>query len=282
MRSLARCLVSLVPLLAFAPGCQMLSSTRPVVVRAIDADTHKPIDDARVEVADPHGGPDLVQRTDKEGNSRVGVKGNGETGVVVKVSALGYVAEDQTVTAAALQAVEPESLFHHSKKPAEVTLELYKDDPRPTVELVVPNGYRGLIQVELRIPEDAPAAPGQRNFSYQVEPPSPLVISGPALFRRFAVPDFTAHYADGTALPNSAKDGATGLWLLKMDRGSFSFLIGTEFEYKQSKPDTSLDTYPKKQSGGKGRGGRRGGGGGGGGRRGGNTDPNASPPSDSQ
>src|SRR5581483_8644278 len=68
-----------------------------------------------------------------------------------------------------------------NKNPAapDVSFELFAE-PRPTVELVVPNLYRGLIEVKMQIQDDAPAVPGQRAFRVVVSPKGEAELTGPA------------------------------------------------------------------------------------------------------
>jgi hypothetical protein len=108
--------------------------------------------------------------------------------------------------------------------------------PRPTVELVVPSGYRGVIKAEVQIQEDAPCQPGQRYFSYEVSPSGAVQVAGPALLRRvFSLGvyslDVCAKYADGTVLSRDAKDAEVGCWWLKCEGSTHFFLVGTRKEY---------------------------------------------------
>ncbi len=100
--------------------------------------------------------------------------------------------------------------------------------PAPSVELVVPVGYRGLVHVETRIRDDLPFPPGQRCFRYDVPASGVIQVVGPALFRR--VPAIRATYADGTPLSSDAKDLDIGFRWVKSENDGELYLVGTSIE----------------------------------------------------
>ena len=56
------------------------------------------------------------------------------------------------------------------KRPVSFVLELYTADPAPSVELVVPTGYRGVVDVDVQARENIRCQPGQRCCSRRSRP----------------------------------------------------------------------------------------------------------------
>ena len=254
-------------LLVLGPGCAALQRARPVAVLARDADTGKPIPGAEVRLSYPLAQPLLAPpessaTTGDDGIARLRAVPCGDTRIMLDVAADGYLPEHQFVSAEAVRAIAPAHLFEAvGRRPVSFVVDLYADSPVPTIEFVVPAGYRGLIQAELVIADDAPCQPGQRCFRYVVPPSGVVRVTAPALLRRFPLPAFGARYADGTPLSRGAKGAEVGLWQVKSDGPSYTFLVGTEDEYAQYHPPRQGN--PGEQAppsgGGKGRGRGRGG-----------------------
>jgi len=166
--------------------------------------------------------------------------------------------EEKYLSVEAVRAVKPARLFEDvDRRPPSFVLEMYAE-PSPTVELVVPTGYHGVIEAEV-----APRTPGQRCFSYVVSPTGAVQVIGPPLLRRVLPAMFTARYADGTPLSRNPQDTEIGFWWLKHDGRSDSFLVGTKSEWKRSRPSDEGATRSHGHSdgqsgGGPGRRGRKG------------------------
>ena len=92
-----------------------------------------------------------------------------EDGFQVEANAPGYLLEERSLSGEVVQ----------SPQPASVVLAMYAA-PGPTVELVVPVGFRGLVRVETRIQDDLPFPAGQRCFRYDVAPSGVVQVTGPA------------------------------------------------------------------------------------------------------
>lgn len=248
-------------LLAFAVGCQLLDPGRQVSVQAVDAETGKPLPDASVRLAWagtslPFGKPEALGKTGNDGTAHLAASPSGEDGVMVAVEAPGYLPEETYLTAKSLALLQPASFFGTAKvgKPA-VTLPHYAG-PRPRVELVVPNGFRGAISAEVVIQDGATLPPGQRCLVAEVSPAGAVEITGPALLRRLDSPDFTAKYADGTPIPRNASsstkkngfwrrgelplEAQIRLWPLSTEERRYSFLVGTRDEYLAARPTTRV------------------------------------------
>jgi uncharacterized membrane protein YgcG len=261
---LVRCLICPVLLVALTSGCQNLHAYRPVVVQARDAETKQPISGAEVLVAYPlvESFPAPEQSTGTTGNdgvTRVRAAPYGNVGIQVTVAAKGYLSEEKDVSVAVLQAIQPAGWFEAvERRPVNFVVELYAG-PQPTVELVVPTGYRGLVKVDLQARDDVACPPGQRLFSYEVPPSGILSSAGPVLLRRVFGANFTARYADGTPFPRQAADGALGLWWLRTEGNTQCFVVGTRDEYNAFHSTSGDDAAANHSPGGKGGGGKRGG-----------------------
>ena len=233
---LARCVFLLVCLLPLAAGCQVFSDTRPVSVLARDADTKQPIPGAEVVLAYPLANSLMAPgaataTTGEKGLAQLLATPYPDNTLMLTVSAKGYMTENKGIPLQTVQAIEPDHLFKSiERKSPNLVVELYAENPYPTVELVVPNGYRGPLHVEIRIPDDAPAQPGQRKFQYEVAPSGEVLITGPALLQRFPYPEFTAKYANGTPLPQNAQGAEVGLWWKKSSGNHYYFLVATAVE----------------------------------------------------
>jgi hypothetical protein len=139
--------------------------------------------------------------------------------------------ENKTVTVEAIKAIEPPSFFGNDPpRPVSFVVEMYAE-PHPSVELVVPTGYRGLIKAEMQFRDDAPCAPGQRTFTYDVQASGSVQVFGPPLLRRVLAPDFHAKSADGTPLPGRPENANLGFWWLRSEGNTQIFWVGTQLEY---------------------------------------------------
>jgi hypothetical protein len=259
----ARCLIYLALLLCSAPGCQALQSYRPVSVLARDAETGKPIAGAEVRISYPYSQPscapwDSVGPTGADGIAHLRAAPYGDFDLALAATATGYLEEQKTIPVKTVEAIEPAHLFETvEKRPVGFILELYTAQPPPSVELIVPTGYRGVVEVEVEAREDVPCPPGQRCFRYEVPASGIVHLTGPVLLRHVWYTDYSAKYTDGTPLPGDARDEAIGFWFLQTGGRSQSFFVGTRREY---------ENRTKREGGGPGRSSGGGGGGGGGGR----------------
>lgn len=243
-------------------GCEALTSYRPLPVLVQDAETLKPIAGAEVQVAyarteDCQPPPICRAKTSGDGIARLQTVPYGSSGPVVQVSAAGYMGESKYLTAEAIQAIEP---VHHNDKadqrPIAMVVKLFAD-PEPTVELVLPNGYRGLVKAEVAIQADASFPPGQRCFRFEVPESGVVQVAGPCLLQRVFGTDFRARYADGTALVWQPQDSTVGWWWMKHDNNTQVFLVGTEMDFRYRCNDMQQEEGPaRRSSGGQGSGGR--------------------------
>jgi hypothetical protein len=272
-RRLPQCLLYPALLLAFGPGCQALYRYRPVAVQAKDAETGQPIPGAEVRIAYPvlqsaFAPSDAAATAGADSIARLQAAPYRDTGIVVAVNAPGYLAEEKFIPTEEVEAIKPAGLFESvDRRPPNFVLQLYPE-PRPTVELVLPAGYRGTIRAEIQAQDDTRGEPGQRRFSYAVPPSGIVRVAGPALLRHVFVLDFAFKYADGAPLSANAKDSEVGFWWLEDQGSTHHFFIGTREEYDRTRPAASERAGEgsgqrrgsgRGQGGGRGRQGRRGG-----------------------
>jgi len=253
-------------LLAIMPGCQGFHQYRPVAVMARDAETKQPIPGAEVKISYPTTQPtfapsDSYGSTGENGIARLQAAPYGESGIAVSVTAQGYMFEDKYVPVSAVEAIQPAGWFETiEKRPVNLVVDVYAE-PRPTVELVLPVGYRGFVNASVKFDDDLPLGRGQRNFTFVTSSTGEAEVVGPALLRRVSPADFRAKFADGTPLARSSRDSEIALWWLRSDGHTQHFLVGSKYEF-----DMLGQSY-QGESESHSRGGK--GDGGGGGRRGG-------------
>jgi hypothetical protein len=222
-----------------------------VLVR--DAETKKPIAGAEVRVSYPLSRPsqapwDSVVQTGDDGVARVRAAAYGDAGIRVDAAANGYLSEDLSVPVETVREVASAHLFEDTaKRPARFVIEMYAE-PGPRVELLVPNGFRGLIRAEVRVQEDAPVPPGQRVFRFPVEPPGVVQVSGPPLLRRIYAPDYSARFADGTLVKKAAGDWDVGLRPLKNEANVYYFVLGTQSEFDNIRRDLKMEAATASRS----------------------------------
>ncbi len=270
----ARCLLCLA--LVGAPACQSFYSYRPMTIQARDAETGQPISGAVVHISYPlvHASQapyDSVDATGPDGQVHLQAAPFGPAGVLVEAKAHGYLMEQMTLPVENVQDVPRAGWFEDvNKRPATLTIDLYAE-PRPTIELVLPVSFRGVLSVEVKTDPKAPRTRGQRCFTYPVANGGNLELAGPPLLARVAALDYSARYTDGTKLSRDAKGLEIGFWGLNADGNRLTFLVGTrdEFEAKRREALANDAAARGRPSSSNGSGGKRGGHGG---RRGGQTD----------
>lgn len=253
--------------LALAPGCLALSPSRPVAVLALDAETNKPIPGARVRLSyplseSPFAPAECSATTGPDGIARLSATPYGDEGARIDVSAPDYLSDGKALTDEFLQGIERAHLFEAvERRPANVAVALLAG-PSPSVELVLPSGYRGVVKAEILARSDMPCPPGRRSFVAAVPTSGVVQVVGPLLLRRVGETDIRARFADGTPLRVSGEEKDVGLWLLKAEGASrYSFYVGTAREHDDFLRLTPIQDKAARQVSGTGRGGGRGRGG---------------------
>ncbi|HEV3440906.1 MAG TPA: carboxypeptidase-like regulatory domain-containing protein [Gemmata sp.] len=276
-RDLVRHLAQLVlfPLVIFtAVGCQMMHPSIPVAMTIRDAETKAPIPGAEVVFLYPTDDSssharDSTGKTDPNGVAQIRAVSADDALPQVKISAPGYLPEQKGLPGDALRAIKAANPFWSStshQSPVEIAMEVYRG-PVPTVELMVVNGYRGLIKVEVRIREDVVYEPGQRVFPRNVPTDGSVQVEGPPILRRDHGLVFCARYGDDNALipTQDLKDDEVGFRWLRCEGRTEFFVIGTRADlekFRRAAVKAGGSDSGSDKSSGKG-GGRRGGGGGG-------------------
>jgi hypothetical protein len=223
-------------LLGFTPGCQVLYQYRPVPVLVRDAETKNPLPDAQLRLSYPLSRDSLAPFDSSEKTGPDGIAHlraapyGGFGGVRIEARAAGYLPEKWSLSKEDVQRIPPAQPFEKiERRPAELVIDLYKE-PRFTVELLVPVGYRGLIKVVRALRDDLPAPPGQRCFRYEVNDGF-VRIQGPGVLRRVHPSEYRARYADGTELSGETTLTKIGFRWLSGEGDRHLFFIGTQSEY---------------------------------------------------
>lgn len=250
---LVECLFLSVCLTAGASGCQLFRSHTAITVVAQDAETKQPIPGAEVTISSPLS---CCGRTGADGIAHLKAVKTDESGAEVEVAATGYMFEEKNLPAKEIHTSKPAHLMKGSAQPTvQVVVELYAE-PRPTIELVVPADYQGMIKAEVQVQDNLPCPAGERLFRVEVPPSGEVQVVGPALLHRS--PDFSACYPDGTALSRHAKGVEIGLFWLKSEGKCEYFLVGTESAYQDYCRTARKEEARQRHSSGKGDGrGRR-------------------------
>ena len=236
-RRLVGCLLCLVPLLVPILGCQTLHSDPSVVVLVRDAETKKTLSSAEVYLCQRNK-DDTVEPcrskgfTQGDGIARLRVDGSGEFGVEVQAVTAGYLPEKVKLSADEIKKIKtiPPSPSQE-KRPADAVVEVFAE-PGFSVELIVPPGYRGLIEAEIDLQDKMPVQLGQRCFQFAVPASAIVQIKGPTLLQRIAPQDYRGRYANGPLLPSAMDAEKIGFRWLKGKDGKHCFVVGTQLDYE--------------------------------------------------
>jgi hypothetical protein len=245
-----------------------------VAVLAKDAETGQPIPGAKIRITYPGTTPSFAPWessgvTGPDGVAHLQAAPYGNFGINLAGQVQGYLFEERDIPIKEVEAIAPAQLFEAvDHRPVNYVVALYAD-PRPTVELVLPAGYRGLVKADLQPREDIPCPPGQRTFRYNVPSTGAVTVSGPLLLKRVLSANFDLKFADGVALNWTGKDSEIGFWWLKAEGPVQVFFVGTHAEFNaeygnalRNAADRAGGQQPANSGRGGGRGRRHGGGGG--------------------
>jgi hypothetical protein len=265
---------------AFAvAGCQTMQPNRPLTILVRDAETQAPIANARIHLHAMEGhlpGADMGNAGD-DGIAHLAAPGNDTRALGIEAEAKGYMEANTFISSESLKAIEPSPRFGKDKpRPVAVTVDLYAG-PRPSVELVIPAGYHGVLKTDRAIEHDLACPPGQRRFTFPVAADGSVRVTGPGMLERVDVADYRFRYEDNAPISSKADHTPLGYWWLRHEGNVDYFVVGDKGDYmlaRSDMPDTG-DAPPRSSGGGghKGGGGghHRGGGGGGMGGGGGGT-----------
>ena len=264
-RRLVRCLFFPALLFAAASGCQTFHGYRPTPIEVRDAETKMPIPGVEVKVSYPletssFAPSEAKGKTGPDGIARLQAAPCGGAGVMVEVSANGFISEYKYLSLEEVQAIEPAHWFEDvGRRPASFVMEVFAN-PAPEVELIVPNTYRGQFKAKVQVQADLPASAGQRLFRYEVPESGEVVAAGPPLFRHLTPAHICVRFADNSPLSLMAKESNVGYWLLKVEGTTYHFLVGTQrdYDYYRQSQLSGVPERPRSSGQGGGRRGRKG------------------------
>jgi hypothetical protein len=229
-----------------------------------DAETKQPIASADVNIwyafiHDACRPQDSRAQTAADGIAHLRAGAYRCDGVMVEAAAKDYLSEQIGVPVDLLDKIEPASPFKtNDLQPVSLVVELYAA-PHPTIELIVPTGYRGLVKVELEAQSDAKITPGQRTFRYEVQgsaedanlppflgyrptPPAVVKVQGPLLFKHLVSADYRGRFADGTEMkPDKLGVMDVGLRWLRCAGSDQFFVVGTQSDFDRVRRSQSFE-----------------------------------------
>jgi hypothetical protein len=193
--------------------------------------------------------------TGKDGISRLQAAAFGQFGIQIHATAPGYLTEQKYYTNSEIENIAPAHLFEAAdRRPPALVVEMFAE-PAFTVELIVPDGYHGLVKAQIHIQDDAAPPQGQRCFRYEVSRLGEVQVTGPALLRRAAPADYQARFRDGKLLGEQMTATTVGVRWLKTEDYDQYYVVGTQIEYdalrrRMLDEDTPAPSTPKKSQGG--------------------------------
>jgi hypothetical protein len=244
-------------------ACFILSACQsyvPVSVRVVDAESLAPVSGAKVEtnyvtelgfvdfwrwyLFKSDGITPSSAITDDGGRAVIQVSGRRMVARGVKCDAQGYlqtVAGIGTERFDAIRGDRPRSPSM-TDLPVDVTVRLYRE-PHPTLMVVVPNGYRGLLRLDSSAPTTRRSlGSGERTLEVFVRSPQPQKLPMVVLGERHVVDPwhFTARYADGTSIPQAIGGGGAGADQIALRHVSSHnmrelFVIGSEIDRQRAR-----------------------------------------------
>lgn len=239
-------------------GCQAFQTHHPVLVQIRDAETNRPLENASVHLFYPRSpsvaAPDRISvRTDAQGVACLNAVSFGETMLLLQADANGYLSKTEELACAVVRKTPPAGWLEDvSKREPVLTVDLYSG-PRPTVEFVLPSGFRGTFKAQLKLDDQTPSQPGQRLFRFDVPGrEATVLVTGPQVLCGSGLPLFSARYADGQQLPDRPKGLDIGFWWVKGEDGVEYFLVGTDQEYASQKQAEHKPDRASRSAGGAG------------------------------
>jgi hypothetical protein len=212
--------------LLVASGCHVLGSGHlTVLVR--DAETGKPVPDASVTLQDGPlvcGGllapPTCQGTTGQDGTVRFHPDPYQNDEVLLSAGADGYLSHGRRLPREAAR--------------GHVTLDIYAK-PAPTVELVVPDGYRGVVKAEVHTLCRGQCRPGQRSFSFPVPANGIVEVYGPDFLLDPYVVTYRARYAGGAPLELDPAGDQVGMREVTTVGADHYFVVGGPKEYEEAR-----------------------------------------------
>jgi hypothetical protein len=241
--------------------CLVLSACQsfyPVRVQVLDAETHQPIPGATVDgnymtelsVADVYGelifgytaGPKPTSATtDDHGFAVLSLSDYSARTRGALAHAPGYLTSAANIDPARFDLIRRDAHRAGSLSPAgppDLTVHLYLG-PHPKLQLVLPDGYLGLLRLDQSLPTTrATLPPHERTVEFAIHPPVPQKVPLYSVGERIAVTSrhFTARYANGIPIPSDSQDHVAddriALRSIARYNGRAIFVVGTAGDAK--------------------------------------------------
>jgi hypothetical protein len=217
--------------LAGSCGCYSYHSMKVLVK---DGETGQPIPDAVIHVATCQKFRPLIYpypiredaRTDQNGIAVLQVTPYYRSALETTARSPGYLRIWTLLKNDEIERFPPADSDPSGSRPIDRIITLFQE-PEPTVELVLPSGFRGPVAVKIVTKDDVFVQPGERRFSYKVPPGGGVVIEGPRLLD-YRWTRYEARYADGPVLKGEEFDDVRlhfiGVWSSKLRL----FMVGTD------------------------------------------------------
>jgi hypothetical protein len=252
----------LVVMVVAVPGCGIFHDYRHATVLIRDAETKQPIAGAEVRLSyvsllDPFAPWPSSGKTGQDGTTRLWAVAYEGAGAVMSVSADGYHYEVIHVSAEAVRSIgdgksqlravagsngltslmpatpavhvhEQKQATGNGKAQPSIVVDLYSK-PEPSVELIVPTGYRGMVVAEVKLAAEEDVS-GKRAYCFKVPASGVVEIKGSEILRRGHT-EYKACYADGTRLDRYADKETVGFRWITCDWAREFFAIGTQKDY---------------------------------------------------
>jgi hypothetical protein len=209
---------------------------RLAVVQVRDIETKAAIPDAEILLVNsfetsPLHKANSFAKTGPDGNAQCWLDASTQFGPEAEVSAKSYLPGKINISPEEVRKLKPAGLFEKPERHSpDFVVELYSE-PAFSVELVLPDGYRGLIKVEVSYQDDRTCPQGMRNFRYGVSPSGEASLTEPSLLRQILPPSYQASYAHGTKLTSEMGISKVGFRWLKQEDNCHYFVVGNQCEY---------------------------------------------------
>ncbi len=223
--------------LALCAGCQLIHGYETVTVTVRDVDTNQPVAGASVGIAylymlDPFAPDGSAGNTDANGKVRLELATRTSHATIIQSEAPGYLRQEIHL---GQHKGGPD--IGEDEKPVREYL-VYLFSGKPTVDLIFPNDFRGLVRLDFVPLAEKDWVAGQRRFPVQVPASGLAELKGPApLLEHQIATNIEGHFVDGTRLNSAVKDDdpAIGLrWLVCTNDAQF-FVVGTSEDYEIAK-----------------------------------------------
>lgn len=241
----ASILLVVTPLALCLAGCEISHhSITPTEVLVLDAETAAPLSDVTVSIYYPHPyaivlnmPKDVSVETETDGRVALGVA-NFNMGWFWTVSATGYPSvrwnEDLRDPSFWSVPVGVRDIFNDERGRREITVYLYRDPP-PKITVIVPNGYRGPLKVDLQPSENyVQGEVGQREFVFNASETGYVGIEATPLLRRSYASRVLVRYVDGTRIwdwgeyLSPDRDDRIALYRIVGTGNRWLYMIGTK------------------------------------------------------